>query len=102
MAYQPNSIGRTMAGELFMTDDQSVAHLEGTPEFDVQWKMFLTKKRDVIRSLSPLMTASQKYNIIYPTNRTSHESHTTDYMQQAVNEFVSIWCGCLNKAGMEL
>lgn len=102
MAYQPNSIGRTMAGELFMTDEQSVAHLEGTPEFDVQWKAFLAKKREVIRSLSPLMTASQKYDIIYPSRHTSYEYRSIDSMQQAVNDFISTWCGCLNKVGMEL
>lgn len=78
MAYQPNSIGRTAMGELFMTDEQSVAHMEGTPEFDVQWKAFLSKKRDVIRSLSPLMTASQKYNIIYPNRYRFHTEFVSE------------------------
>src|SRR5574343_676530 len=102
MAYQPNSIGRTMAGELFMTDDQSVAHLEGTPEFDAQWKVFLAKKRNVIRSLSPLMSADTKYSVIYPESKSTYGHLSSEYKQLAVNEFVSIWCGCLNKAGMEL
>lgn len=102
MAFEPNSIGRTMAGELFMTDEQAVVHLEGTPEFDRCWKLFLEQKREVIRSLSPMMSAEQKYDIIYPSTRHSFVSRSVQYKQRAVNDFISIWCGCLNKAGMEL
>jgi hypothetical protein len=102
MAYQPNSIGRTMAGELFMTDEQAVAHLEGTEEFDRCWKLFLSEKRTIIRTLSPVMTVDQKYNIIYPDQKIGDPVRSQDFKQQAVNDYISIWCGCIGKAGMEL
>jgi hypothetical protein len=50
-----------MQNELFITDEQAVVHIEGTEEFNRCWKIFLSKKREVIRSLSPLMTVEQKY-----------------------------------------
>lgn len=102
MAYQPNSIGRTMAGELFITDEQAIAHLEGTEEFDRCWKIFLSKKRTIIRSISPAMTIDEKYHIIYTDHKIDDPTRSKHFKQQAVNDYISIWCGCIGKAGMEL
>ena len=102
MAFQANTIGRTMQNELFITDEQAVVHLEGTEEFNRCWKIFLSKKREVIRSLSPLMTVEQKYAIIYPDYANDLIHRSSEYKQQSVNDFISIWCGWITKAGMEL
>ncbi len=34
MAFQANTIGRTMQNELFITAEQAVVHIEGTEEFN--------------------------------------------------------------------
>ena len=50
MAFQANTIGRTMQNELFITDEQAVVHIEGTEEFNRCWKIFLSKKRELTYS----------------------------------------------------
>lgn len=58
MAYVPGSIGRTMQGELFMVDANSVAHNEGSPEFIDMWHHFIDGKRVMLTKLYTILHAN--------------------------------------------
>lgn len=101
MAYVSNSIGRTLAGELFVTDENGKDYLEGTPEFEIHWITFLKNKKSVFDRLSVNHSTDQMYEIIYPTSQSDMTYRSQAYKKDAVKSFVSTWGPKIKKAGLD-
>jgi len=101
MAYAANSIGRTLMGELFVTDENGKDYLEGTPEFEIHWLTFLKGKKAVIDLLHINQNIDHMYAIIYPTSESDLTYRSKQYKKDAVKSFVSTWAPKIRKAGLE-
>jgi hypothetical protein len=101
MAYAANSIGRTLMGELFVTDENGKDYLEGTSEFDIHWLTFLKAKKAIINHLHVNQDIEQMYAIIYPTSQSDFTYRSKKYKKDAVKSFVSTWAPKIRKAGLE-